>query len=346
VKCPIDEVSLVTISIHKWLGGIQEERKMKNVVLKTCLTTLVLSMSGLAAADLAEHSAVAGASLSIAAQPAGSIASNFDGNVAAQAAVSIGAYSIGGNVYAGAAVTTGAWSQVGKLQAGAGVGVGANATADAVVAGAAVVTGALANVKRVNAGAAITLGAGTYFDEVIAGAAITYGAGALDDSADNYKDDNGVYQPQLGHFSVDDMNSLKDAINEKLDTNQSVVGLQYPKEMSGQTLGCDVPDNKYHFAAMNVAANSVLTFDGGSTGCNITVLSSEAVTMGAQSKVELINGASVTWILAGELNVGENAVFQGQAYVKGSITAATADVCGNLYATGAISVRSIGLVCP
>jgi hypothetical protein len=73
---------------------------MKNVVLKTCLTTLVLSMSGLAAANTYEasnikttfeegqnygYSVIAGGALSVAGD------STVVGHVAAQAAVTIGA---------------------------------------------------------------------------------------------------------------------------------------------------------------------------------------------------------------------------------------------------------------
>ncbi|MFT6390432.1 MAG: hypothetical protein ACJASL_004729 [Paraglaciecola sp.] len=278
--------------------------------------------------DLSAYSAISGAAISIAAQPAGTTTVNVDKHLAAQAAVSLGAWSVGQNVYAGAAVTAGASSTLMNLQAGA-----------------AVVTGANATVARIKAGAAITLGAGTYYDEVKAGAAVTFGAGAFDNSAETYETPQGVYISQEEYFSVDDMDSALEKITKKLDddANQSDVLQQtWGIEQSGRVFECDLNDlsnNVLHFSAMNVEASSNITFSG---DCKFTVLSSEAVTMGAQSRVQINGNTEVTWILGGALNVGAEAIFQGQAYVNGSITAATADVCGNLYATGAISVRSIG----
>ncbi|WP_232787569.1 hypothetical protein [Paraglaciecola sp. MB-3u-78] len=74
---------------------------MKNIVLKTCLTALVLSVSGLANADpiaitntdaqLRSYSAISGAAVNIAAHPELSTAPNVGGHLAAQAAVVIGA---------------------------------------------------------------------------------------------------------------------------------------------------------------------------------------------------------------------------------------------------------------
>jgi hypothetical protein len=54
----------------------------------------------------------------------------------------------------------------------------------------------------------------------------------------------------------------------------------------------------------------------------------------------------VTWIFGGSLNLGAGSTFSGETYVNVSVYGATSDVqCGNLYATGAVSVRSIGDSC-
>jgi hypothetical protein len=70
------------------------------------------------------------------------------------------------------------------------------------------------------------------------------------------------------------------------------------------------------------------------------------MTIGAGANIELVDGATVTWILGGALNLGAGTTFSGETYVKGAVNGATSDVeCGNLYATGAVSVSTIGDAC-
>ena len=125
--------------------------KNKNIVLKTCLTALALSVAGLANAqdaDMLTYSAISGGELSIAGQ------TPFSGN------------NVGGHLAAQAVVVIGANSEVNDIYAGAAVGVGANAIAHNIIAGAAITLGADAWSKFITDEqlATITFGAGTYND--------------------------------------------------------------------------------------------------------------------------------------------------------------------------------------
>jgi hypothetical protein len=140
---------------------------MKNNIIKTCLTAAALSVTGLANAqaadvkifthDLMSHAAISGGAVSITAD------SGVDGDLAAKAAVSIGAGkgSHVQNIYAGAAVNTGADSTAENIISGAATGVGAGAHVGSIKAGAAIVIGALAEVLYIHPDYVVTEGAGS-----------------------------------------------------------------------------------------------------------------------------------------------------------------------------------------
>jgi len=300
------------------------KNKNKNIVLKTCLTALALSVAGLANAqdaDMLTYSAISGGELSIAGQ------TPFSGN------------NVGGHLAAQAAVVIGANSEVNDIYAGAAVGVGANAIANNIIAGAAVVVGAGGKVGHITAGAAITLGAdaGSKFitDEQLA--TITFGAGAYNENNENdgYLDGGGIQ-------SNDDMAKKMTIIKERfVEIEQQMDGLA-PSIMNitnhTDWIGSE---NPIKASAINIDAGTEVRVNG-----NVTVYTTEAVTLGSHSSIVLIDGASITWILGGSLNLGANSTFVGTAYVRGAITGATSDVtCGHLYATGPISLRSIGKSC-
>jgi hypothetical protein len=322
---------------------------MKNTVLKTCLTGLVLSVAGLAnaqtepamsEADMLTYSAISGAAVNIAAQPDYSTDPNVGGHLAGQAAVVIGAYTTVNDVYAGAAVTTGAWSRAGQISAGAAAGVGANATAQNVTAGAAVVIGANGNVGAISAGAAITLGAGaTAVSSQSSIQVITHGAGS--NASDGVQGTQQTADAKI--VDTDSMDNAMQAINAKFDDNQfEVSSVESITDLSGLTIGDAGNATSVYYSAINLQANTTLRIDG-----NVTVITSEAMTIGAGAEIVLEDGATVTWILDGALNLGAGSKFSGIAYVKGAVSGATSDVaCGNIYATGAISMNTIGLTCP
>ena len=54
--------------------------------------------------------------------------------------------------------------------------------------------------------------------------------------------------------------------------------------------------------------------------------------------------ATIIWNVGAALTMGANTSFRGTAFVGGAVNAATSSVsCGHLYATGAISIGSIGV---
>jgi hypothetical protein len=331
--------------------------KNKNIVLKTCLTALAFSVAGLANAnpiDLLTYSVISGGAVNIAAQPDYVTAPNVGGHLAGQAAVVIGAFTTVNDIYAGAAVTTGAWSRVKQIHAGAAAGVGANAIAQDVNAGAAVVVGANGQVGDIIAGAAITLGAGATYYSTPTDAVVTEGAGSVGISPEN-----GGYTDEGVIVNATDMNAAMEVINAKLvDNPVDVNAVETYTDLSGLTIGVDGGETTVYYSTINLQANTTLSIEG-----NVTVITSEAMTMGAGAEIVLVDGATVTWILGGSLNLGAGSKFSGETYVNGAVNGATSDVCvGNLFATGAVSVQSVdsvaclepkyatndgeGLVCP
>jgi hypothetical protein len=327
--------------------------KNKNIVLKTCLTALALSVAGLANAepiDFLTYSVISGGAVNIAAQPAHSTTANVGGHLAGQAAVVVGAYTTVNDVYAGAAITTGAWSRVKHFDAGASAGVGANALALDVNAGAAVVVGANGQVGTITAGAAITLGAGVshkvgndYLGVVTRGAGSTVMT-SLTDYSVIYRNWARAAGASTGIIkTADDMVVAM----EEIETMLAKTALVTPgnvitnTDLSNYRIEELVGVDTFHYNAINLQANTTLTIEG-----NVTVITSEAMTIGAGAEIVLGDGATVTWILGGSLNLGAGSSFSGETYVKGAVNGATSDVaCGNLYATGPVSVSTIGDAC-
>jgi hypothetical protein len=333
--------------------------KNKNIVLKTCLTALAFSVAGLANAtngfvmsddDMLTYSVISGGAVNIAAQPDYVTAPNVGGHLAGQAAVVVGAYTTVNDVYAGAAVTTGAWSRVKHIDAGAAAGVGANAFALDVDAGAAVVVGANGQVGTITAGAAITLGAGVshmvgndYLGVVTRGAGSTVMTDLNDYSVIYY---DWATQAGTSTGKIKTANEMEVAmayIDTKLIpiANIDPIDVSTNTDLSNDTIGVTDGVDTFYYSAINLQANTTLTIAG-----NVTVITSEAMTIGAGAEIVLETGATVTWILGGSLNLGAGSKFSGETYVDGAVNGATSDVqCGNLYATGAVSVRSMGSPC-
>jgi hypothetical protein len=308
---------------------------MKSKFLKICIAGSVLSVAGLAKAatlteaDMLTYSAISGAAVNIAAQPQpqpqDSEATNVGGHLAARAAVTIGANAVVNGIYAGAEVTTGAGSQVKQIYAGAAVTIGANGA-----------------VGVIDAGVAIALGAGATYGSITSKeSVVTEGAGATDDVR--------MIGTDLDEGFIVDAGSLTDAINdfdEKFNRIDNSVTVDPRTDMSNSHFDGTQSNDPFYHSTINLQAQSNLYIDG-----DVTVITSGSVTLGAGANIILGDGATVTWILGGSLNLGANSDFNGVAYVRGAINGATSDVgagkegCANLYASGPISVRSIGQAC-
>jgi hypothetical protein len=348
---------------------------MKNVVLKTCLTTLVLSMSGLAAASTVDtveasnikntfevlndgYSVIAGGALSVAGD------STVVGHVAAQAAVTIGADAklADSNVSAGAAVTIGALATVGNIYAAAAAGVAANASVGHITAGAAVTLGAPSTALDISAGAAITMGAGSTAEDVHAAAAVTgatlrifettignvdsiKGVVSKKNNGDDYKSDITITPVEAFEIS-DAILAITTAQDDLFDLNTDSDGVM---KLSTQSLGTHMGTNAaddylsgvYAGSALNMPADSTITFNG-----DAIINLSDALTLGANTKI-VSNGHSIIWNVGSALNLGAGTKFAGTAFVNGSVSGATADItCGSLYAKGAVAIGSVGKDCP
>jgi hypothetical protein len=281
--------------------------KNKNIVLKTCLTALALSVAGLANAQdtgepvkifteqLTSHAAISAAAISISAD------AFVDGHIASQAAA-----------------TTGARSEVQNIVSGAATGIGAAAKTCNIYAGAAIAVGAGSTVGALSTDAAVTLGALTIRDEIC-------------DSA----------------LAV--VTSDFDAANAQIKSAQSALDtIPASSLVDAYTLVGSMDTGVYEGAAITIPASTVITFDAnGQDGIWIFKLSG-AMTVGAGSKFEIINAGdnnAVIWNIGGALTLGAGSTFLGTAFVEGAVSGATASVsCGNLYATGAISIGSIGSI--
>ncbi|PKG98527.1 hypothetical protein [Paraglaciecola sp. MB-3u-78] len=342
---------------------------MKNVVLKTCMTSLVLSMSGLAAAanqqfdvpftadnfytDYTDYSAIAGAALSVAA------GSCIEKDVAAQAAVTIGADARADNLYAGAAVTVGADAVVKNIYAGAAAGVAANAKAENIYAGAAVTLGAPSDAHDIEAGAAITLGASSTAYDVHSGAATTGATVRTVDENDGIITLSGNVN-SLGHkeevtelfpFEMQDalerITAVQGALNLvgtsdnngiSTDINDYVLGTY----MGSATEVTELAGGVYEASALNMPASATIKFTG-----DAIINLSDALTLGADTTIVVDGGHKVIWNVGGALNLGAGTSFAGTAFVNGSISGATSDVQagGQLFAQGAVAIGSIGTDC-
>ncbi len=335
---------------------------MKKIVLKTCLTSLFLSMSALAAANQTftvpstadnfypKHSAIAGAALSVAA------GSCIEKDVAAQAAVTIGANATANNLYAGAAVTVGADSDVEDIYAGAAVGLAANAKSENIYAGAAVTLGASSYASDIEAGAAITLGAGSTAYDVYAGAATTGATVRAYNSDGNLirgNVDSHGERDNIAAMAAFPMQDALDAITtvqreltalatsdingDITDANEYVLGTY----MGSATETTELAGGVYEASALNMPADATIVFTG-----NAIINLSDALTLGANTTID-DGGYIVIWNVGGALNLGAGTNFAGTAFVNGSVSGATSDVQagGHLYAQGAVAIGSIGTGC-
>jgi hypothetical protein len=310
---------------------------MKNKLFKTCFTGLALSVAGLAHAtpvtiftpQLISHAVISGGALNIAAD------SVIDGNLAAQAAVTIGAglNTQTQNIYAGAAVTTGALSTVKHIFSGASAGIGASAHALNIHAGAAITVGAGGEVHNVHAGAATTLGAGASEPGTLVESAIAEMRSAVDiHNATSMA--AAIAQIGLAQVALTSLN----ATTAPLYTTMGGLVILAPGIHQG--------------SAVSIAANSVVEFSAinitGEATEHVWVINlTEALTVGAgtvfETKVPDGDTATIIWNVGAAVTLGAGTEFIGSAFVGGAFGAATANVsCGNIYATGAVSVGSIG----
>jgi hypothetical protein len=316
---------------------------VKNRLLNICLAGLALSAVGLANADpvkiftpqLMSHAVISGAAVSIAAD------SVVDGHLAAQAAVTIGAghFAVAQDIYAGAAVTTGALSTVKNIYAGAAASVGAAAFAQNINAGAAITLGAHADVGFISAGAAITFGSGA------SGSETEWMALSNDDDIHTATDmANALAQITIAQQALA---TLSTSINEQAHATHPL-----PTTMGGRV---SLAPGVHYGSALTLAANSTVTFtptespEGGNGSHHVYIVNlSEALTVGANTTFKLGEGvegdtATIIWNVVAAVNLGAGTEFIGKAFVSGAFNAATSDVsCGNIYATGAVSVGSIG----
>jgi hypothetical protein len=336
---------------------------MRNLVLKTCVTSLFLSMSGLAAANsiivertapgksvsndsqLPGHSAVAGAALSVA---AGSFVSN---NLAAQAALTIGALSVVQDLYAGAAVTLGGGATAQSIYAGAAAGIATNAVATTIHAGAAITVGAGGSIQNIYSGAAITLGAGSKqiesdTSDVFAGAARTGTLLADDPFNVNYKaSENNTPRIALAASTFNISNALADLGN--VQDALSSIPVSDDSNYLGTSVGIRTfSPGVYSASAVNTPADTVISLNSDGDSDKVWIFNlTDALTMGAGTKFDTSKapGAIVIWNVGGALNLGAGTEFYGTAYISGSVSGATSTVsCGNLYANGAVAIGSMG----
>jgi YVTN family beta-propeller protein len=278
------------------------------------------------------HAAISGGAINIAA------GSTVNGDLAAQAAVVIGANAlVVHNIYAGAAVTTGALSTVGNIFSGAAAGIGANANALNIHAGAAITIGASGRVEDVYAGAAITLGEGASTVDVL----------AADANADQYAEAGDIHNSgnmaEVITLIKDTQSDLSDLVATPGHSLYTTMGTQW------------LAPGVWEGSALSIAASSTLTFDASadpdaSNTNHVWVINlSEALTVGAGTHFEIAglndgDTATIIWNVGAAVTLGAGTSFRGTAFVGGPVNAATSSVsCGHLYATGAISVGSIGV---
>jgi hypothetical protein len=314
---------------------------MKNKLFKTCFTGLALSVAGLAHAQttvepvtifteaLMSHAVISGGALNIAAD------SVVDGNLAAQAAVTIGAglNTQTQSIYSGAAVTTGALSTVKNIFSGAATGIGASAHA-----------------QNVHAGAAITVGAGGDVQAVYHGAAITLGAGA---SSKGPTLAPTAHTDSTAEEDIHNAISMAAAIAQIGVAQVALTSLNATTAPLYTTMGgfVSLEPGIHQGSALSIAANSVVEFTAPSDSPDnnhVWVINlTEALTVGAgtvfETNVPEGDTATIIWNVGAAVTLGAGTEFIGTAFVGGAFGAATSNVsCGNIYATGAVSVGSIG----
>lgn len=282
--------------------------------------------------DLSGFSGVAGAALIVSAD---SVVSD---NLGAQAAIAVGARSETADIYSSdGAVGTGDSGNSGDLYSGAAVSIAANSNVKNVYAKDAVTLGASGSTEDIYAGAAITLGATSTSQNVYAAAAIS-GAGADSISA-SYATANFISAYE-NTFDIDA------ALEQMASAQESLYNLETDFNLSTVMGDYTFEAGVYSGAALTIAANSVIQFDGMGQENPIWVVNlNAALDVGAGTKFAIINagaGASVIWNLGGALTLGAGSSFIGTAFITGAATGATSDVtCGNLFTTAAIGIASM-----
>ncbi|MFT4720050.1 MAG: hypothetical protein ACI9SB_001218 [Candidatus Azotimanducaceae bacterium] len=293
--------------------------------------------------QMTSHAVISGGALSVTAQ------SVVDGNLAALEAVTIGAglNAQAQDIYAGAAVTTGALSTVNNIYAGAAASIGASANAQNVDAGAAITLGASANVLKLNAGAAITVG-----------------ASALHRGVSNW-----ITEPADGDIHtrdkmVDAIASIKlaqTALATLTPPNAAWSGITLDEHPLLSTIGGDhvFYPGVHYGSALSIDAGSRISFDMPVDHCDpspvptehVWVINlTEALTIGANTQMEVPADTchaedtyAIIWNVGAAITLGAESTFVGTAFVDGAFSAATSDVlCGNIYASGPVSIRNIG----
>jgi hypothetical protein len=106
--------------------------------------------------------------------------------------------------------------------------------------------------------------------------------------------------------------------------------------------GDRLAEGVYEGSALNIPADSTIYING-----DVIINLSDALTLGANTKI-IAGENTVIWNIGSGLNLGAGTKFTGTAFVNGSVSGATADICGNgsLYAAGAVAIGSIGKPCP
>jgi hypothetical protein len=195
--------------------------------------------------------------------------------------------------------------------------------------------GAATKTCDIYAGAAIAVGAGSKVGALTAGGAVTLGAM--------------VERDRICTSGAAIVATDFDAAKAQIRSAQSALDAV---PATGILLAYMLADNLspgvYEGGAITIPANTVIKFDAeGENGVWIFKLSG-AMTVGADSQFEIINAGdnnAVIWDIEGALTLGAGSTFLGTAFVEGAVSGATASVsCGNLYATGAISIGSIGSI--
>jgi hypothetical protein len=316
---------------------------MKNKLFKTCLTGLVLSVAGLANAQVAviageqlvpmthfnSHAVISGAAVIITA------GSTVDSNIAAQAAVGIGAESCTQDISAGAAVVIGANSKVGNINSGAATGIGAGAIAKVIVSGAATVLGANAQVDSVSSGSTV-VGAGAH----------------IFSDGNSHPRDRGDC-PVLttsDRLSADDMaDTIADIGNvQAVLSNLSIVGSNELFTTMGGNVS--ITPGNYHGTELTIAAGSEIVFNAGGNLDPVWVINlTAALNVGAGTTFRVVYDdenapptPTIIWNVGAAITLGAGTEFMGVAFANGAFSAATSKVlCGNIYAKGAVAVGDL-----
>jgi hypothetical protein len=284
----------------------------------------------LASCDASPREAIAGGYISVAAS------SSANACLAAKDYVTIGAHTKAYDIYAGAAVTIGAHAPVDNIFSGAATSVGAHATT-----------------KNIHAGAAITLGAHSDVDNIYAGAATTVGAGAYSDGSLAADANTTSTVPEDIHNAA----SLSAALLQ-IKVVRAALTAETPDFIRATTtMGTEYLSPGVHQGgAVNVTASSTITFEAGGLGTPNDiggtnyrwVMNFGTLTVGASTNFVTAglgpkDTATIIWNVK-TATIGASTSFRGTAFADGPFTAATAVVtCGNIYATGLISLRGIGV---